>query len=109
MCSPWVQHITNVTRVAYESLTSGSVLTVSVDLQQRHSLSLDPPSRIGLPGPRCPYPEFNIAGFFGWKFRFSGCGNSKLGTRAERVFERYSAMGCTIHTIRVKYMHRNDA
>ena len=96
--------------MAYKSLTFAAVLTVRVDLQRRHSLSLGPPSRMVLPGPRCLYPELSIAGF-GWKVRFSGCGDSKLATRAEQVFERCSAMGCSMHTIRAIYefMHRNDA
>ena len=101
-----VHHITNGSRVAYKSLTFAAVLTVHVNLERRHSLSLVPPSRMVLPGPCCT--ELSIAGF-GWKVRFSRCGDSKLATRAERVFERYSAMGCSIHTIRVIYIHRNDA
>ena len=35
-----VHHITNRSRVAYKSLTFAAVLTVRVDLQRRHPLSL---------------------------------------------------------------------
>ena len=63
--------------------------------------SPDPPYRVGLPGPRCPYTKLSIIARLGWKFRFSGCGDSKLGTRAERVFERYNVLGCSVHAIRV--------
>ena len=38
----------------------------------------------------------------------SGCGDFKVDTRAERVFERYGAMRCSKRTIRVIYMHNND-
>ena len=99
--------ITNRSRVAYLSLISGTVLTVRADLQRRHSLSLDVPYHMSLPGPRCPYPELSIAGW-GWKLPFSGCDDSKHGICAERVFERYSAMENCMRTMRVIYRQRND-
>ena len=70
--------------MAYKSLTFAAVPTVPVDLQRRHLLSLGPPSRMVLRGPWCLYTDLSIAGF-GWKVRFSGCGDYKLDTRAERV------------------------
>ena len=94
--------------MAYKSLTLAAVLTDRVGVQRRHSLFLGPPSRAALPGPRCLYPELSIAGF-GWKLRLLGCGDSILGTRAERVFERYNEMGCSMGMMRVINMDRNDA